>query len=237
MISTLHSTTIKLNNRGVTYLENGRFEAAVDMFCKALESSKQLLHDDESDAEMQESCEIRQTPCTVESLEEAASSRPCHFQEMKDDMITTQPYPQNFIFRKPFRMPMQGYIEYSDVQYSVTCMFNLALCHHLWAHESTDSAMASLEISTRLYELSYSLLMTTEEELLAIFSLAIVNNLGQIHKALENTRKAEQCFEHLLSTLMFFCEMGEFEIIGSLDGFLSSVIPLMLTDPLTALAA
>eukprot|EP00538_Stauroneis_constricta_P011711 CAMPEP_0119562504 /NCGR_PEP_ID=MMETSP1352-20130426/20632_1 /TAXON_ID=265584 /ORGANISM="Stauroneis constricta, Strain CCMP1120" /LENGTH=343 /DNA_ID=CAMNT_0007610923 /DNA_START=49 /DNA_END=1080 /DNA_ORIENTATION=+ len=149
--------------------------------------------------------------------------------------------PQHFIFRNPVEIPPRRSY-YSKIQYAITCMFNLALAHHLWAIDGVDCPQPqhSLDTAKRLYELAYNLMMQPEEsdEICVTFSLAIVNNLGYIHRSRGDASKAKRCFEHLLSTLMFFGHSCEgFDNIDGLDGFFSTVLPLMVKDPITARAA
>jgi hypothetical protein len=40
-------------------------------------------------------------------------------------------------------------------------------------------------------------------------TMVIMSNVGQIHQTLGNTDHSAQCFQHLLSTLMFLVEAGE----------------------------
>ena len=70
-------------------------------------------------------------------------------------------------------------------------------------------------------------------------TMAIVNNLGHIHFITNNLEFSAQCFENLLSTLMFVMDCGDQNMLASehIDGFLSNVLPLMNSNGCTSAAA
>jgi len=56
--------------------------------------------------------------------------------------------------------------------------------------------------------------------------MAIVNNIGQIHAALGRTAKAEQCYQQLLTAVMFLNNNGS--TVDQMEGFVLSVMHLLL---------
>jgi hypothetical protein len=58
--------------------------------------------------------------------------------------------------------------------------------------------------------------------------MAIANNLGQIHTALGDEEKSRQCFQHLLSSIMFLNQSGDRDSVEQMDGFIANIMPLIL---------
>ena len=61
-------------------------------------------------------------------------------------------------------------------------------------------------------------------------TMIIMSNVGHIHKILGNEDNAIQCFQHLLSTLMFLVEAGEREMVWEFDGFFNNVMKTIYAD-------
>ena len=62
-------------------------------------------------------------------------------------------------------------------------------------------------------------------------TMAIANNLGHVHLSVGDAIKARQCYEHLLSTIMFVTQAGEDRnSIQHFDGFFWSVQAMVLSD-------
>ncbi|KAG7369290.1 expressed tetratricopeptide repeat protein [Nitzschia inconspicua] len=106
------------------------------------------------------------------------------------------------------------------VEASIAVMFNLALAHHLnclLVYNNPDSSsqqgqrtqgLSALGRATALYELAYTVHMQEETDINVEFTMAIVNNLGQAHRLTGDDEKADRCFRHLLSTMMFLRSCG-----------------------------
>ena len=111
---------------------------------------------------------------------------------------------------------------------TVVVMFNLALAHHLKAATSLSAhgpygihQHQSFLKAARLYELCYNLIVKQDlmDSSSIQFSLAIVNNLGMIYHALNETAKAKKYFEQSLSIIMFMVDNGMGDSIDQLDGY------------------
>ena len=94
--------------------------------------------------------------------------------------------------------------EAADVCLAV--MFNLALSYHLHAlssnlNKTTYERAGLLHQAISLYEVAYAFLLQEDTTELTMF--AIINNLGQIHNIIGNAEKADMCFRHLLSAMLF----------------------------------
>jgi hypothetical protein len=230
------STTIaasRLNNEGVSLIEHGLYDEAIAAFSKGLVLVKQVpaLHgDDQSD----------ETGVGIKSSAEPVSqSPPCHVHEMQepDTMVVCGvheevPSDAPFIFRAPIFIPSHA----TDRTSSCILLYNKALTYHLSALSGDDTLMR-LRKALSLYELAYTILMTVNIQLTALQTMAIVNNLGQIHTLLEDEEKSWQCFQNLLSSIMFLLDCGDRDLVEQMDGFIVNVMPLILKGPASAAAA
>eukprot|EP00980_Cylindrotheca_fusiformis_P014711 scaffold4004_cov105-Cylindrotheca_fusiformis.AAC.10 len=102
---------------------------------------------------------------------------------------------------------------------TVVLIFNTALAYQLAAHQLRQESLNNslfVKKSIQLYRLTYRLYQ--EETLFdasPYFCMAIVNNLGLLYRESHCWDKAEQCFQHLLSTLMFLVDCNKEENICS----------------------
>ena len=97
---------------------------------------------------------------------------------------------------------------------SAIIIFNLALTHHLEALETQQicntTVTSTLRKSAKLYQLAFNMLQeVTVQSNNLIFAMATVNNLGLVFEMLEDDDAAHECFEQLLSTLMFLVDCGD----------------------------
>eukprot|EP00977_Amphora_coffeiformis_P012502 scaffold3079_cov174-Amphora_coffeaeformis.AAC.13 len=230
-----------LNNEGISQLEANNFEAAAASFSRGLSVVKKALSS--NDWENNSSGPF-QTP--QESSEETLA---CQFSKLHDDnsmldfvdedehdILTTE---AGFVFQEPI-MVLPGSLESPSyaffVKLSFIQLYNLALSHHLCALQRSNPE-PFLRKALSLYELAYTIHVSEDVELTILQSMAIVNNLGHLHKQLDNIEKSQQCFENLLTTLMFVKDCGEQDCHQLLDGFLSNVMPLILCGSKPAPAA
>jgi hypothetical protein len=242
-------STIELNNQGVAHLHRGNFHDAVRSLSEALMRSKQIFAREDSVHPMS-SCQEATEAIKVDIPSFSGATGGVFLKKENQSLfMNASTNTQNFIFRKAFIIPENvGFGNSSNIRYAIICLFNLALSHHLWALEERLSGCPEggaggprLLASSRLYELAYNLLMLAEEglEMTPVFALAITNNLWQIHNTSEDHTKAELCLEHLLSSLMFFCDRDDIrtQLTDCMDGFISNVMRLLLKDNMTASAA
>ena len=93
-----------------------------------------------------------------------------------------------------------------------------------------DLRRVYLHKALQLYEHSHQILMkqVIHVGVPVIHSMALVSNLGQIHRALGDHHKAEMCMQYLLSTLMYVIDCGKVDTLGnSMDGFFNMIRPLI----------
>lgn len=243
--STATTTASHLNNEGVNLIEAGLYQEAIACFSKGLSIAKEVLasqadeEDDEDGPDDADSMDISsdsasQTPsCHFHKIQEQEAMNSC---DTKEEVYSDGP----FLFRSPIFIPSSQANDVASFKYYVKCSFillyNLALTHHLSALEGSNTTKR-LRKALSLYELAYTIQMTEDIQLTVLQTMAIVNNLGLVHTALKNEAKATQCFQHLLSTIMFLTDCDERDSVEQIDGFVSNVMPLILKGSASAAAA
>jgi tetratricopeptide (TPR) repeat protein len=225
------------NNVGVNLIESGLYDEAIIEFSKGLTLVKKILalQGDDDQADEAET-----------SAEPASQSPSYHFHKMQEPMATNKCGDQEeflsdetFIFRAPLYIQSRVTDHTSFTYYvesSFMLLYNLALTHHL-SSLSGDNTQKSLRKALALYELAYTIQMTEDIQLTVLQTMAIANNLGQIHAALDDAEKSRQCFQHLLSSIMFMNDCGERDSVDQMDGFIANVMPLILMGSTAPAAA
>jgi tetratricopeptide (TPR) repeat protein len=246
--------SVRLNNQGVRYIESGRFEEAIDVLTDALSIVKQeLIYDEQSVADT----DIQESMVTEPEMDETATSgaiaspqRRLSLCEPTADNATSpvlseretiesavfddQPY----VYKAAIRISESDLQELvpSYVNISFIVLFNLALSHHLSAIQH-NMCPTILNKALTLYELAYALQMREQIPAPIIYSMALVNNLAQIHRNMKREASARQCFEHLLATIMLITTSGQGSLLEHADGFFLSLMHLVLAETSTAPAA
>jgi tetratricopeptide (TPR) repeat protein len=222
----------RFNNEGVSLIESGLYDEAITEFSKGLTLVKQVLAlqgDNQVDEAASDS---------MKTFTEPASHSPiCHFHKTQESDVTKECRDQEeFLIDEPFifRAPLYIQSRVTDhtsftyhVKSSFMLLYNLALTHHLSALKGHNT-QKRLQKALKLYELAYSIQMTEDIQLTVLQTMAIVNNLGLVHAALEDKEKSRQCFQHLLSSIMFLHDCGECDSVEQMDGFIANVMFLIL---------
>jgi tetratricopeptide (TPR) repeat protein len=231
MTDAVFLSSIRLNNQGLEYLERRLYEDAIFVLTQALSILAKGALGVEFKTAMKDYCY---------DILESSNSDYC-FVEMQVQCLDSEDVP-TYVFTSPIMIPEESSIQIADsrsmssaVKISVILTFNLALAHHFKAIES--NSMDAFVRALRLYELVHQIQMQEDMELCVLHSLALANNLGHVHLALNNTHRSKQCFEHLLATLMYFVEGGECEKDDAMQGFFRNAIPLILKEKVVAAAA
>jgi hypothetical protein len=229
---------MSLNNEGISHLESQNFEAAAKSFSKGLSLIKRTLSsggwDDLTCKAIRDSSSQTTPVCQFYKLRAFDSNVAFDQDEQPDYRLQ-----HGFVFTEPIMflpqpLDIPGYSYF--VKLSFIQLYNLALSHHLCALKRSNSE-PFLRKALSLYELAYTIHVSEDVELTILQSMAIVNNLGHLHRRLDNEEKSNQCFENLLTTLMFVRDCGEQDSHQMLDGFLSNVMSLILCAPKPAPAA
>ena len=118
-----------------------------------------------------------------------------------------------FVYRHPVQIPVSENEERSVndgnptyrrfVTISIAIVFNLALCNHLSALMSMNhnDSKSMLQKAAKLYECCLQLRRACPN-----LVLASVNNLGQIHRLLDQVERSDECFRHLLACLVYLVD-------------------------------
>jgi hypothetical protein len=79
------------------------------------------------------------------------------------------------------------------------------------------------------YEIAYRILMS-EQRVLVSHAMAILNNIGHIHRLMGSEENARRCFQRLLTTMIYLNQTGDSHQISHWDSFLTNVIDLMVSQ-------
>jgi hypothetical protein len=139
-----------------------------------------------------------------------------------------------YIYRRAIRVSQCSMQEEHSMgaTLSLIIIFNLALAHHLSAIQQ-QMCRRRLQKALQLYELAYQLQLEEQQEQQVSslrFTMIIANNLGEIHRAVNNNSKHVMCLQHLLSTMMYLvdCRIPADSI--ELDGFFRNTLQLILKN-------
>jgi tetratricopeptide (TPR) repeat protein len=232
-----NSAVVALNNRGVNCLANFRYKDAVSCFSKGLALAKQSLLHFETICETKTSSEVS----TPTGHFHQADRKPLYISNKFEDHVAGD---QPFVFTRPIFISEESSVKETSSSYfvelSFMMLYNLALCHHLYALSSSsddEDTETTLQKALSLYELAYRVLSTEDTDATVLHQMVIVNNLGHVHAQLQNVECSRQCFENLLSTIMLVKDCGEADSVQDMDGFLSNTLALMNTGCQFAAAA
>jgi tetratricopeptide (TPR) repeat protein len=211
------SLFVTMNNLGVSLIEEGRYDDAIDCFITAVQHINQVLE-------------------TTGGFPEQPSSMVCLIQD--HHQVLSVPISSNekmFVFRNPLLVSEKrtGSFQVS-AKTSLVALYNLAMGYHLSGLQ--NQCAKRLKQALSYYELSYKMLLD-EQHVVVSQAMIILNNIGQIHRLLQNEEGAKNCFQYLLTTMMFVQQTGEASRIQSWDSFLSNVLDLIIQGPFPASAA
>jgi tetratricopeptide (TPR) repeat protein len=247
----IEMNAISLNNMGVVSFENSRLDEALDLFQAALAFSKRSICEGGDDSSSGRPSNTRHRSglarMAVASTEirsllpgnppACAGTNSCtsSFDKGEEDDIKS-----DFLYLHPLRVSESlGHDNEValNLNCSLLCVFNLAVTSHCRAIQTTDSnlALSRYKMAVKLYELSYSLVLTTIKcngvnADTMLITLAIINNVGVIHNQTERSIQAHQCFERLLSCMVYLRGAAHAEMYISSctesywEGFHSNVV-------------
>jgi tetratricopeptide (TPR) repeat protein len=224
----MNNTFAITNNQGISQLAQGRFADAIGTFLSSLRDAKKSLS------------EI----ANYKGIENDNNDSACDHHSVVITPIHSfrSRRGSSSLYLSPFRLDASAdFTQYATaVQASVAIMYNMALAHHLNALYNTrkDNTHSGLDQAVALYELAYNVHMQEEDANLSVeFTMAIVNNLGHIHREKGDETKADQCFRHLLSTVLFLQSYGqENKKSHTPEVFLESITHLILKSSAAAAA-
>ena len=221
------------NNRGAFFIATRRYSNAISCLSQGLQQTKQLLKGADKE-------DRREDSIALVLLDQFMCQDPGQI-EMMTSVDSAKSSDTDFVYRHPISIPSSQFHalipDENDckVVISLSIIFNLALAHHLRAIEEVDASSNHQELSRamRLYELAYKLQAhgDTGSGISTLYIMSTLNNLGQIHKALNEADTASKCFENLLSAMMFTVHTGGTLPEQALDGFMRNMTQSVLRTP------
>jgi tetratricopeptide (TPR) repeat protein len=200
-----HSTAIRLSNYGVALMEQGQHAPAVDALGRALKMCRNIMDEAEDDDVPWQTMMSTSLDACMEASRLAWSTC-CSNNNQADSSRLTRG--ERYLYQQAIRIPLTVGSNYrACVMLTTMVTFNLALAKQLTASSMMQaddySRSMMLRKASKLYELAFSMQQEEEFDQNTLFTLATVNNLGLIHSQLKDSHAADQCFEYLLSTLMY----------------------------------
>ena len=195
-------------NLGVEYYEKGRIQEAIVAFADALSMSKHIVEYD-NDPKRDDA-----------SLYDPSGPFQPQFGKCEKFIAASN---EISIFLNPIKVPTKLPGTKLCKTLSLIIMFNLAICNHRNAIVKNMDRIV-LRKALQLYELAYAIQMHEGIDMTLTPTMIIMSNVGHIHKILGNDDNAMQCFQHLLSTLMFLVEAGERDMVWEFDGFFGNIL-------------
>jgi hypothetical protein len=229
--------SVKLNNMGVNFLKQRQFDEAVGAFTESLKLMKMLLRksDTASTTADDDSGSLKflfTGPGTDDN-----------FPQTQTDDISCSPFePQHcFIYLNPQAADCVG--RRSRLRLTAAVIFNLGLAQHFraLAQDNRRAKVDCLKQVIDLYELSYRIQAEEKVELSSLYTMALLNNLGQSYITMGEEQRSRDCFATLLNHLVVYRERlnarganGQGNPWGL---FFENTASLILKDPVLAPAA
>ena len=257
---TTAQAAVNRNLRGLHLLESDKYPEAISEFSKALSAIKGVLAMDDFQGEhfdpgesLSPSSSSERTqrlvfefydPHEAEGDDEEMKDGDSAMPDTSDNSAASELMEDDespFVFQSPI---LVGYAATASpdgkddfaslVKFSAAVLFNLALSYHLAAtmhmYQDEEKQKKLLQKALTFYKLAYTMMQDTGNDGLTE-TMAIANNLGHVQLIVGDTAKARQCYEHLLSTIMFITHAGgDRNAIQHFDGFFQSVQAMVLCD-------
>eukprot|EP00934_Nitzschia_sp_Nitz4_P005781 Nitzschia sp. Nitz4//scaffold37_size175936//92195//92905//NITZ4_002050-RA/size175936-processed-gene-0.191-mRNA-1//1//CDS//3329549800//5771//frame0 len=222
-----------LNNLAVQCLCNSDYDESISTLTKALRSVKAVMSG--------ESSLPRDSPCDAQAMDtdnaDDSTGYQCNFVSFEctaSFQKTLFAGSTRTLFRDPIYMTASNALDQMMVceVASYAILYNLALSYHLkgMTMEDTEERLPLLRKGLTLYEHAHHILSSKVLDVSLIHAMAIASNLGHIHHLLRDETRSRLCFQHLLSTIVYVVNCGQFgEHMVVPDGFFSNVMPLLGT--------
>lgn len=214
---------IEANNQGVCHLLSDQYDDAITFFTSAL---KHVNENTERGA-VQHSNDLS-------TMDDMAA----YFviQEGRVLSVPVDTEKELFVFTNPILVSHEiNRLDYNfNAKLSIVAVYNLALSYHLCGIQK--QSLEHIEKALANYQLAYKIIID-ETHVVVSQAMVILNNIGQIHRLLRNDAGAKDCFEYLLSTMLFVLQIGEADRIHNWESFLSNVMDFVVGNPNPAAAA
>lgn len=242
--------SIKCNNEAISHMERRDFLSAITL----MSESMWILKHDGSDCDLlplapsiPQQVASQESACRQkDSCEEEKEMKKATFQDSpnashKDD-DPCQPWQECTsdndisIFQSPLRIdPMTTIDEDTCTEVCAILTYNCALAYHLNGMELTqvEGRSTSLKHALSLYQKSHAihLKMGQVEDADVSFSLAILNNVGQIYSLMGNMVASARCFHRMLRILMVVVSRTDETCTAETDLFFGNCSRFVLEKP------
>ena len=220
---------INFNDQGAHYLAQASYSDAISHFQQALNHIKCEL------SATKDSHPASRSVCSLLFFFGYAAQGNVAPSENADNSF--------FVFQRPMMVTRGASPNSMDsfaplVKFSFGLLYNLAVAMHLSALATTkaETKERRLKKSLIFYELAYS--MMQDESIRGVTeTVAILNNIGQIHSVMGNEDKARQCSEQLFSILVYVTDCEGKHTVQDFDVFFQSALPILLPHAPVAEAA
>mmetsp|Transcript_46647 Transcript_46647/g.113666 ORF Transcript_46647/g.113666 Transcript_46647/m.113666 type:complete len:330 (+) Transcript_46647:817-1806(+) len=122
----------------------------------------------------------------------------------------------------------------ADIKLSLIVLYNMSLAYHRAALDL--GSLEVLQCALAHYEAAYRILIC-ENRVLVSQAMVILNNIGHIHRLMNDEDRARACFQYLLTTMIYVQQSGESQHIHQWESFFSNVVDLIAPSPRPAPAA
>jgi tetratricopeptide (TPR) repeat protein len=212
--------TITLNNLGAGCIDSGDYRRSIEFLSAAFQMTKQQLRDHSSTEQDHEKSVYRHSVSTFDtwmtknendSLNDIGTTTDTTGEFVyrnplsSSDSIDNSSISSNgeFVYTDPIYIPSHAYSH--DLLIPIVITFNLGLAYYLLATtDQTVDRLTLLRSSLRLYQHSFRLQRTRGRASHSPhYFMAVINNVGVVYSNLGETQSADQCFQQLLTLLMY----------------------------------
>jgi tetratricopeptide (TPR) repeat protein len=189
------SDIMAFNNLGAQHIQTGDYQTATEYLSAALKLSKQ-----QSNADcLEEYNEVYHHSVTT-NIDTWMSQNYCCVSDSIDSSHG------EFVYRDPILILSNASASSHDLAIPIVITFNLGLTYYLLGTtmDHTVDRLVLLRSSMRLYQYSFRLQRSLGRASRSPrYFMATINNAGIVYSNLGETRNADQCFQQLLTLLMY----------------------------------
>ena len=247
------SEAIRINNLAISRMERRDYKSAMSLMSESMSILKEdgtdqdllpqpvFLQQQEADKSAAQEAESRSSPSVeIEAMHVPAVKRSAS----PSDSITSEQAHQDVlledslsVFKCPLRIhPGTVVADDTCAQVCAILMYNCAMAYHLNGLEESDleARDTKLQQALYLYQAAHGIHLNNQVEQVdnVDFTLAILNNVGQIHDLLGNISVSKRCFGRMLRILMMFVETNRSEdVTARMELFFLNISRFILEKP------
>eukprot|EP00934_Nitzschia_sp_Nitz4_P007509 Nitzschia sp. Nitz4//scaffold83_size84149//4940//5680//NITZ4_005161-RA/size84149-processed-gene-0.49-mRNA-1//-1//CDS//3329558908//7499//frame0 len=218
--------TNRLNDQGAVLIQTGEYDQAIEVLVKALKIWEKV-----APVETCQCTNCSLDDCIMSSRQEVSPSCACISGSKCtpygfDSLVDPSDAEERFIYRTPIFSCRQCTEHSPGGTLTLIIILNLAMAHHLSAMQSSN-CRRRLQKALQLYELAHQLIQ--EDDFASPrATLIIANNVGEIHRVVQNHKKHAMCMHILLSTMMFMIDCQIPAASVEMEGYFRNTSQLIL---------